>query len=157
MTARAKRVDDDVPSSRLADTKEEEGRVIQALLFQPHEGIKNARGQVSTPCARQSLCSLKSHSPTQFNLLCVLNGWSLWDVPAELFYPLDFGWVHPEGGASKREDRKANSMVFVSSATSQLASISLHVATAPIRQPSSVPQQFSLGSSGKAPSNWTFR
>lgn len=93
------------PLSRLADTKKEKGRFTQAQLLRPHEGIKNLRGQESSPCAGQSLCSLQFHTPPPLsNILCVINCWSLWNISTELFCPLDFGWVHPEGSTSKKEE-----------------------------------------------------
>ena len=85
----AKRVDEN-------RCRQQFGRSTKAQLPQPHEGIKNGRGQESTPCAGQSLYTLQFHFPSHSNLYWVPNGRSLQNISTKLFYPLDFCWVGQE-------------------------------------------------------------
>lgn len=89
-------------------------------------GNEECKRPKSTPCPRQFLCSLKLPSPPYSNLGGVLNGWDLGDVSTEFFYPLDFGWVHPERGTSQERGGQKNIMIFVPSCTSPLALLLEH-------------------------------
>ena len=82
--------------------------------------IKNEKCQRSLLYAGQYFYALQSHCPYPSNMFYVPHGWSLWNVSSELYFPLNFGWVHPEGNTSrKNEDRKINMVVFTPATISQ--------------------------------------